>query len=212
MTDTSPSPQRAPLWGWTSEGWGIVIAVSVGVGTMVGLILANVGIDEEGYGLAIRSTARTTLIFFLIAYLASPLMRLSGGNWARGLLRNRRYWGVGAAISHAFHFVLIWALMDKFYDGDWIAASGLTTVIFGGLGFAFFFAMALTSTNGWIRRLGPKNWRLLHTLGLHYIWAIFTGTLLLGQLAEGPQAIQAFEIAALVIALGIRLVAQRESR
>lgn len=212
MTDASPSPQQTPLWGWTSEGWGIVIAISVGVGLMVGLILANVGTDAEGYGLAIRSTARTTLIFFLIAYLATPLLRLSQASWARGLMRNRRYWGVGAAISHLYHLILINAVVQNFHGGDWLAASSWTTIVFGGLGYVFFFSMALTSTNGWVKRLGPKNWRLLHTTGLHYIWAIFTATLLLGQLAEGPHAIQAFEIALLVIALGIRMVAQRESQ
>lgn len=212
MTDANSTSPRAPLWGWTSEGWSIVISISIGVGIMVGLILANVGVDREGYGLAIRSTARTTLIFFLIAYLATPLMRLSGASWARGLLRNRRYWGVGAAISHVFHLILISAVVENFHGGDWLAASSWTTLVFGGIGYVFFFAMALTSTNGAVKRLGAKNWRLLHTTGLHYIWAIFTATLMLGQLTEGPHAIQAFEIALLVIALGIRMVASREGK
>lgn len=211
MSDPTRSGGTLPL-GWTRDGWVLVLSFFLGVGFMVGLILSNgPGTEEDLYGLALRTTARITLIAFLVAYLAMPLMRLSGAEWARGLVRNRRYWGVAAFVSHAFHLALIFAAVQKFYGGDWLAMADMPTLVFGGLGYVLFFAMALTSTNGWVQRLGPENWRRLHTFGMHYLWAIFTLTLLLGQLAEGPQAIQAFEVAALVIALGIRMVARRES-
>lgn len=199
-------------FGWTRDGWVLVISFFIGIGFMVGLILANSpDTMEDAYGLAIRSTARTTLIAFLVAYMATPLFRLSGAEWAQNLVRNRRYWGVAAFISHAFHLALISIAVQKFYGGDWLAMADWTTLLFGGIGYVLFFAMALTSTAGWVRRLGVQNWRRLHTVGMHYLWLIFTATLLLSQLAEGPQAVQAFEVAALVIALGIRMVARRES-
>ncbi|MDP3782960.1 MAG: hypothetical protein Q8Q79_08580, partial [Sphingopyxis sp.] len=37
------------------------------------------------------------------------------------------------------------------------------------------FVMAFTSTDGWQRQLG-RWWRRLHTVGIYYIWLIFTAS------------------------------------
>jgi len=50
----------------------------------------------------------------------------------------------------------------------------------GFLGFALLIPLALTSTKGWIRRLGGKRWQALHRLiyvialcgVIHYYWLV----------------------------------------
>jgi sulfoxide reductase heme-binding subunit YedZ len=53
-------------------------------------------------------------------------------------------------------------------------------VLLGFTGFLCLVPLAITSTNGWIRRLGGKNWNRLHRLVyvaaiagvLHYLWLV----------------------------------------
>jgi sulfoxide reductase heme-binding subunit YedZ len=53
-------------------------------------------------------------------------------------------------------------------------------ITMGMLGFALMVPLALTSTKGWIRRLGGKNWQRLHRLiyisaaagVIHYYWLV----------------------------------------
>ena len=53
-------------------------------------------------------------------------------------------------------------------------------VLVGFTGFLCLLPLAVTSTNGWIRRLGGKNWNRLHRLVyvaaiagvLHYLWLV----------------------------------------
>ena len=42
----------------------------------------------------------------------------------------------------------------------------------GALAYAFIYLMAITSTDSWQKRLGPR-WKQLHQIGLHLTWAIF---------------------------------------
>ncbi len=47
------------------------------------------------------------------------------------------------------------------------------------------YAMALTSTDGWQRRLG-KWWRRLHSVGIYYLWFIFTASYAGRALGDDP--------------------------
>ncbi|MCP5184317.1 MAG: hypothetical protein H6993_10160 [Pseudomonadales bacterium] len=119
--------------------------------------------DVTGYGL--RVTARIAFCFFILAYIARPLMQLTGsGRW---LVANRRYLGLSAAFTHTVHFFYVVANLRV--TGE---ALDPIVLVFGGLAFVFFWLMAATSNKPSIRRLGPW-WKRLHTTGMHYIWIIF---------------------------------------
>jgi DMSO/TMAO reductase YedYZ heme-binding membrane subunit len=83
-------------------------------------------------------------------------------------MRNRRYLGLAAAVSHAYHLIFILALYR-------LGAAGETSVVVlvgGSFGFLMFFAMAATSNDASQRRLG-RNWRRLHLAGVWTIWGIY---------------------------------------
>ena len=48
------------------------------------------------------------------------------------------------------------------------------TLVGGGLAYAFVLAMAATSNDASVRRLGARRWRALHAVGGWYVWLIFT--------------------------------------
>jgi hypothetical protein len=91
----------------------------------------------------------------------------------------------------------------------------LSTGIGGGLGFAFFFAMALTSSDAAVAALGRRSWKLLHTVGAYWIWFIFALTFwgsvqhaLAGNLGLAHQVLYVAIETALFAAIGLRAAAR----
>ena len=63
--------------------------------------------EVDGVRMVIRFTARTSLLFFCLAFSAAALARLWPNAWTRWQRRNRRYLGVTFAASHGIHAVAI---------------------------------------------------------------------------------------------------------
>ena len=75
------------------------------------------------------------------------------------------------------YFVLDRSLM---FDGLWEDIVKRPYITVGFTGFVLMIPLALTSTKGWIRRLGGQRWNLLHQLVyvtailgvIHYWWKV----------------------------------------
>src|SRR3981189_3565149 len=155
------------------EGWRLFAVLGL---TRVALCVWIAGMRQfevDGVRLVIRFTARTSLLFFCLAFGAAALAQLWPNAWTRWQRRNRRYLGVTFAASHGIHAVAIacFAAMDPLgYAGATSAAS----YIFGGVGYAFIVAMATTSFDRTAQAIGPRAWRLLHLSGGYYLLFQFT--------------------------------------
>ncbi len=125
-----------------------------------------------------RSTGKWTLTFLLITLSVTPLRRLLSLPW---LVRFRRMLGLFAFFYGTLHLMtFVW--LDKFFDVQAmlhdIAKRRFITA--GMTGFTLMLPLALTSTAGWIRRLGGKRWQTLHRLiyfsaaagVVHFIWLV----------------------------------------
>jgi sulfoxide reductase heme-binding subunit YedZ len=118
-----------------------------------------------------------TLRFLLITLLITPLRRLTGWN---ALVGYRRMVGLFAFFYGTLHF-LTWVALDQFFAIDEMAADVVKRpfITVGFAAFALMVPLAVTSTAGWIRRLG-RRWQTLHravyvsaALGvLHYWWLV----------------------------------------
>jgi methionine sulfoxide reductase heme-binding subunit len=125
-----------------------------------------------------HSTGDWTLRLVLVTLTITPLRRITKQYWLIGV---RRMIGLFAFFYGSLHFTTyIW--LDKFFDlhemfKD-IAKRPFITVGFSA--FVLLIPLALTSTAGWIRRLGGKNWQRLHRLiyltgilgVIHYLWLV----------------------------------------
>jgi sulfoxide reductase heme-binding subunit YedZ len=120
-------------------------------------------------------TGDVTLIMLLCVLAVTPVRGLTGWNT---LQKARRLIGLFAFFWVCLHF-LVWIGLDQFFAWRYIGED-LTERPFIVVGFAAFLLllpMAITSTRGWIKRLG-KNWVRLHRavyvaalLGiLHFFW------------------------------------------
>jgi methionine sulfoxide reductase heme-binding subunit len=174
------------------------------LGLIAGLIALRLGLSaganpEQSWQLAARWTARVGFPVFIIAYSASSLGRLWPGTLTRTLWRDRRWWGLGFAASHTVH---LYALLTYISVAPYPLE--LPILIGGGGGYFMLYLMALTSNDAAMRALG-RNWKRLHTLGIHWLWFVFAFSYF-GRVAAGedlPYA--AFALTVALGALGLRI-------
>jgi sulfoxide reductase heme-binding subunit YedZ len=162
-------PSRLQNW---FEGWRLFAVLTL---VLAGLCLWIAGMRQfevDGVRMVIRFTARTSLLFFCLAFSAAALARLWPNAWTRWQRRNRRQLGVTFAASHGIHAVAIasFAIMDPV---GYAAATSAASYVFGGVGYAFIVAMAATSFDRTAAAIGPRGWRILHLTGGYYLWFQF---------------------------------------
>ena len=125
-----------------------------------------------------HATGDWTLRFLVITLCVTPFRKILH---LPELIRFRRMLGLFAFFYACLHFTTyIW--LDKFFDlsemGKDIVKRKFITV--GFTAFLLLIPLAVTSTAGWIRRLGGKRWQLLHRLiyfsaalgVIHYYWMV----------------------------------------
>ena len=140
-----------------------------------GMLIGDLGVNPaETIQL---QTGRWALRFLLITLAVTPVRRLFHWNV---VIQYRRMLGLFAFFYASLHFAS-YIVLDQYFAFD----AMMTDVIkrpFITVGFAAFMLMvplALTSTKGWIRRLG-RRWQLLHRLiyvsaicaVVHFIWKV----------------------------------------
>lgn len=119
-----------------------------------------------------------TALYFLIGGLAvTPLLRLTGVS----LMRFRRAIGV-LCFAYALPHVLAWVVLDMGLLWGQMASDILKRpyLLFGMGSFLIVIALAVTSNNLSLRRMGGPAWRRLHKLvyvaaplaAMHWLWAI----------------------------------------
>ncbi len=195
---------KLSLW----NGWQLTATLSLLLGLMVALTLWAESDRVEAIRLAIRMTARTSLLIFVPVFMASSLYRLRKSGPTRWLLLNRRYLGLSFAASHALHLGCILALQradPTLFD----TLTSPTSFIGGGLAYVLIALMALTSFDGAVKRMGARNWRFLHLTGMWVIWLIFTFSNG-GRAVTDPAYLPA--VAFMVLGLGVRILGRRSRR
>jgi sulfoxide reductase heme-binding subunit YedZ len=125
-----------------------------------------------------HATGDWTLRFLVFTLAVTPLRKLL--RWP-DLVRFRRMLGLFAFFYGSLHF-LTYLWLDKFFDLHEIMKDigKRPFITIGFAGFALMAPLALTSTKGWIRRLGGKRWQQLHRLVyasavagvIHYYWLV----------------------------------------
>lgn len=108
-----------------------------------------------------RSTGLWTIVWLWVTLLISPLKKFTGWGW---LLKLRRELGLFSFFYACLHLVCyLW--FDKFFDWHAIGKDivGRPFITIGSLAVLLLLPLAVTSTDGWMRRL-KRNWSRLHWL------------------------------------------------
>src|SRR5947207_2321960 len=143
--------------------------------------------DMSGWGLGLGANpvealehgfGDWTLRFLLVTLSITPLRKLLR---VPSLIKFRRMLGLFAFFYGCAHFTTyLW--LDKFFNLHEILldVAKRKYITVGFTGFVLLIPLALTSTAGWIRRLGGKRWLALHRLiyaaaiagVIHYLWLV----------------------------------------
>jgi sulfoxide reductase heme-binding subunit YedZ len=140
-----------------------------------GLYTGNLGVNPAE---TLQLETGIWALRFLLASLAiTPLRRIFG--WNR-LVQYRRMLGLYAFFYATLHLAT-YVVLDRYFDWAGVVedVAKRPFITLGMLAFALMIPLALTSTKGWIRRLG-RTWQTLHRLVyfaalaacLHFIWKV----------------------------------------
>lgn len=152
---------------WTPPRWLAPVVITVAVLPAVWTVFALIsdffwntrylGADPIEY--LELSTGEWALRFLAVTLLITPLRQLTRANW---LQKYRRSFGLITFTYAAMHLATYAGLDIQFY---WPTLRDDFTkrpyIIVGALAFLTLVALAVTSTTGWIKRLG-KKWVVLH--------------------------------------------------
>lgn len=123
------------------------------------MILGLTSGDPDAVENVLHPTGEFAARFMIIAMMITPLMMLfRNASWPRWLMKRRRHLGVAAFLYALGHTVLY--LVDEgavAFTGGEISKLYIWT---GWLAFLIFVPLAITSTDGWVRKLG-RNWKTL---------------------------------------------------
>lgn len=125
----------------------------------------------------LRTTGVLALIFLMITLAVTPLRKIFGWN---ELVKSRRMLGL-----YVFFYALLHLITYSVFDKS-LSLTAIVSDIFqrpfiavGMFAFFLLIPLAVTSTNGMIKRLGGKNWAKLHKLtylvgilGVVHFWMI----------------------------------------
>jgi sulfoxide reductase heme-binding subunit YedZ len=125
-----------------------------------------------------HGTGDWTLRFLVITLTITPLRQILQ---VPELIRFRRMLGLFAFFYACLHFTT-YLVFDKVFDLHeiWKDVYKRPFITVGFLAFTLLIPLAITSTAGWIRRLGGRRWRILHRAiyisavcgVIHYYWLV----------------------------------------
>lgn len=141
------------------------------------LFLSNFPVDDP-VELIQHRTGTTALILLFVTLLNTPLRKWTPLKWVTKLRRPTGLFAFFYATLHAFsyfvfdHSMNLAEIWGDVIEHPWVWA--------GFLAFVLLIPLAITSTNGWIRRLGGKRWNRLHKLvypiallgAIHFYWLV----------------------------------------
>lgn len=125
-----------------------------------------------------NTTGIWTLRLLVVTLAITPIRWLTG--WNR-IIQYRRMLGLFAFFYGTLHFLTYFILDHSLmFDGVWDDVVKRPYITAGFTAFVLMIPLAITSTQGWIRRMGGRRWNLLHKLVyvsaalgvLHYFWKV----------------------------------------
>jgi len=138
----------------------------------------NGGLGANPIEFITHATGDWTLRFLVITLAVTPLRKLLR---LPELVRFRRMLGLFAFFYVCLH-LMTYLWLDKFFSWSEIVKDVVKRpfITAGFTAFLLLIPLAVTSSAGWIRRLGGRRWQLIHRLiylsavagVIHYYWLV----------------------------------------
>jgi sulfoxide reductase heme-binding subunit YedZ len=156
--------------------WWLLLAVALLPLARLVVLIATNDLGANPVEFVLRSLGTWTLVLLCVTLAVSPLRQLTGWAW---LVRLRRMFGL-TCFAYATLHMLAFVGIDQSFDlaAVWTEVVKRPYITAGMAAFLLLVPLAVTSTNGMVRRLGGRAWQQLHRLVyliallaiLHYWW------------------------------------------
>ncbi len=154
------------------NGWNLYWLITTPISIAVVIAMSGIDLSQaENVSSMIQFSVRCSVPLLYVAFAASSLQVMFPSQFSRWLLRNRKMVGLSFATSMAWQLLFILGLVGihtQYYVAEVYL---LSDAIEGVVGYAFLFAMVLTSFKFGRSRLSNKQWKLLLRSAIYYIWA-----------------------------------------
>ena len=154
------------------NGWRLFWCISALVSAAMLQAMANSDLRlAEQISALIAYSVRWSVPWLYLAFSASALQQLVGNELTRWLLRNRKIIGLCFAAGMAWQlFFILWLTLvhSEYYMQEVYV---LRDAIEGLAGYLLLIAMTVTSFKKTRAMLKPRQWKLLHTCGIYWLWA-----------------------------------------
>jgi len=175
-------PRALPWWRPTIKtalhvllALPLVALVLRGAGDYYGFDFMG-GLGANPIEAGIRNLGDWALRILMIALAVTPARRILRRPQIARYRRMIGLWAFAYVTLHMLGFVVVDQMFDWANIGKEIVKNKFITV--GMAAFVLLLPLAITSTNGMIRRLGARRWRNLHKLvyvagacgAVHYLW------------------------------------------
>lgn len=118
--------------------------------------------DFPAFALAINVSGRWAFVFLFLALACTPVQRITRSAWVAAV---RRTLGIAAFGYCVLHFLAYFVIGQKLH-WDYVVwdSTHVVSRMPGWASVLLLVPLALTSTDGAMRLLGGKRWKLLHRL------------------------------------------------
>jgi sulfoxide reductase heme-binding subunit YedZ len=152
-------------------------------------------------------TGKWALRFLLLTLAVTPAIRITRLGW---LIKYRRTFGLVAFTYACVHLTIYFGLdIELMWDNLVEDVLDRTYITLGMTALVLLVPLALTSTRGWIRRLGNRRWNALHRLV--YVSAVL-GCIHFFMAVKRDVREPLVFMTILALLLGYRVVASRRER
>ena len=155
------------------NGWTLFSIVVVPMCLAALLAMTAVDLSSSlGVSSMIQFSVRLAVPWLFIAFCASSLVAIFPGEFSRWVLRNRRTFGLCFATGMAWQlFFIVWLVVGHF-DYYMEEAYDYLSLLEQVPGYVLLIAMTITSFGFGRSKLSPKQWKILHTGGIYFIWFV----------------------------------------
>ena len=116
-------------------------------------------------------SVRWAVPFIYIVVAASAVRKLFPGRFSGWWFRNRKHFGLCFAVVMAWQAVFIYILSQTYRDYYYDEIYLLRDELEGSVGYIFLIVMVITTFPIVKRAIDFRQWKLLHTSGIYFLWA-----------------------------------------
>ncbi len=155
------------------NNWGLFAIIVVPMCIVAVLKTATADLaTPAGVGTMITFSVRLAVPWLFLAFGSSSLYVVFPGTFSLWLLRNQRIMGLCFAAGMAWQLFFILILTTVHYDYYMAEENGIHSLVERVPGYFFIFAMTITSFRFGRSKLSPRQWKLLHKVGIYFLWGV----------------------------------------